>query len=342
MSFFSLTCRWPLLTLGVLTLWGCEPEGVEGVTAQAVAAAYPLDQVLTLGDLQAEGTHNSYHQDSWFPVPSWQYTHAPLDEQMESQGVRQFELDIHFSARGQRFEVYHAPWIDADTSCSLLTDCLQVLKDWSDANPGHHPVVVLLETKDYTAPIDPADYANYLDNEVLSVWPEERLVTPAMVQGNYPTLVDAIRAEGWPTLGEVRGRLLLVLHDSGEIRTAYTHGDRDLEGRALFAESDTNLPYGAFLIWNDPYGQFDAIQQAVAEGFLVRTRADGDLQPSPEQLEMALASGAHFISTDFPALGTSEVYEVEIPGGNPSRCNPVTAPEQCVANDIENPEALSP
>ena len=60
------------------------------------------------------------------------------------------------------------------------------------------------------------------------------------------------------------------------------------------------------------------------------------------QLEAALDSGAHFISTDFPFPGDEMQYGVTIPGGQPSRCNPLTAPMGCQSLDIEDPAIVSP
>ena len=58
--------------------------------------------------------------------------------------------------------------------------------------------------------------------------------------------------------------------------------------------------------------------------------------------EAALASGATFVSTDYPvpdpAFGTG--YFVEMPGGMPARCNPVTAPPDCTPLAVEDPALL--
>lgn len=43
------------------------------------------------------------------------------------------------------------------------------------------------------------------------------------------------------------------------------------------------------------------------------------------------------ISTDFPHGDRIENgYAIAIPGGTPSRCNPVTAPDRCEATGIED------
>ena len=45
---------------------------------------------------------------------------------------------------------------------------------------------------------------NALDNMILSVWPIEQIITPVQVQGNYPSLKDAVMNGSWPTLAESR------------------------------------------------------------------------------------------------------------------------------------------
>ena len=45
--------------------------------------------------------------------------------------------------------------------------------------------------------------------------------------------------------------------------------------------------------------------------------------------------GRTLISTDFPGPTMGLEYFVTIPGGQPSRCNPLTAPPDCTPADIE-------
>jgi hypothetical protein len=83
---------------------------------------------------------------------------------------------------------------------------------------------------------------------------------------------------------------------------------------------------------NDPDpGQ---IADLVRDGYIVRTRADADTLEaranSTERRELALSSGAQYVSTDYavPDLSFSD-YQVTIPDGSPGRCNPVNAPPGC-------------
>lgn len=301
---------------------------------------YPLDDVLRFSDLQAKGTHNSYHVETT-EIVQWDYTHAPLPTQLETQGVRQFELDVSWDAELGRHRVYHVIVVDEGTTCDTLTDCAADLYTWSRRRSGHHPLLVLVETKDAWDEATGPDRLRSLDEELLEAWPAERLVRPDDVQGDHPDLRTALAVDGWPTLRELRGKALFVVHDGGGWRDAYT---ADLSGRPMFpdAQGDEALPFAAVHTMNDPWDPH--IADVVGLGHLVRTRCDADTEQArandPAQRDQALASGAHFVSTDFPAPVDWTEYWVDVPGGTPSRCNPLAATADCTSEAIERPEDL--
>ncbi len=313
-------------------------DGSGEVEGDASGTVVPL---LRLEHVQALGTHNSYHVAAKVTLPMLDYTHPPLDEQV-AMGVRQFELDIHFDPLATQWRVYHVAVVDEASTCDPLTACLQTLAKASKATPGHAPFVVLLEVKTPFAPLEAGWMLDLLEEEVLSVWPIEDLVTPDLVRGAYPSLREAVEAQGWPPLDSVRDRALFVLHDKGLWRSTYTDGNTTTEGRVLFpdAGSDLDMAIAAFHTMNDPVAQGDLIAEAVLRGHLVRTRADANLAeadpPDYTRAEAALASGAQFVSTDFPYPGDETSYGVVIPGGTPVRCNPVNAPAGCTSEAIED------
>jgi len=340
--------RFPLAVPFVLTatLAGC-PVDEDLPPDPDPPHEYPLDDVLRFDDLQALGTHNSYHLETGeTPVTAWDYSHRPLDEQLGLLGVRQFELDIFRDWETDSFWVFHVPFLDMSTTCLYLDECLGAMKEWSDRNPGHHPLFTLMELKDDHDPETVEEYLLDLEDEVLAIWPEDRLVTPDLVRGDHESLSAALAAEGWPALGELRGRALFVLHDGGGYRELYTQGGTG--GRALFPDAlgDLSLPFAAVHSINDPTASIDAIHAAVDAGHLVRTRADYDSTQAwasdTTYSEAALASGAHFVSTDYPEPHYESGYVVVIPGGTPSRCNPRSAPEECFSEAIEDPQVISP
>ena len=102
------------------------------------------------------------------------------------------------------------------------------------------------------------------------------------------------------------------------------------ERPAVFVSVAPEHPQAAWLKRNDPVGQFAEIQQLVRRNFLVRTRADADTQESRSgdtaRRERAFASGAQYISTDFPEADVRFTdYAVCWPAGVAGRRNPVSS-----------------
>lgn len=78
----------------------------------------------------------------------------------------------------------------------------------------------------------------------------------------------------------------------------------------------------------DPVKNFERIQRLVKAGFLVRTRADvGTLEARRKDTtrrEKAFASGAHFISTDYPEPNPNfSEYQVRFDDNIVVRPNPI-------------------
>jgi hypothetical protein len=326
-------------TLLAAALAGC--TGAAAVETAGVPFSYPSDDELRISDVQAKGTHNSYHVEmAGNHVPDWAYSQPPLEQQL-AVGVRQIELDLTLDVDVGHFEVYHVPLADEGSTCRRFTDCLRALKGWSDRYPGHHPIYVQLEPKDGFVPEIAEAYFAQLEGEITSVWPRERVVAPADVQGAAPSLRPALAERGWPPLGTMRGKVLFALDDTGDVRRAYTRGDNDLDGRLLFVDSRPEQPYAAIAVLNDPIADAAAIRAAVAARLLVRTRADADgVEPrrgDRSRMEAALGCGAHFISSDFVVTMPGVDYLLAVPGGAPLRCNPVTAPKGCSPLLLEDP-----
>jgi hypothetical protein len=327
------------IALVLVLLPSCSDDG---------SSPYRLDDLLRLNDVQAKGTHNSYHVQPDNPVdPSHFYTHATLDVQLEEQGVRQFELDLHLH-RDNGFEVFHLPGgIDSETTCRRFANCLQIIKNWSDEHRWHMPLVIWLEPKDEEMDslypdLEPiAGHYDELEAEILSVWPEKRILKPDDVRGDHASLPEAVAAEGWPTLGELRQKVIFSMLDSQTHRQHYTQDAPNLAGKLLFVDSDDPAdPYAAFFKVNNAQADFDLTQNLVSAGFIVTTNTDGvDLSSAENhaRLNGCLDSGAHFLSTDVPVPVDGEMYWFNLPpGGTPARCNPLSAATSCRPSDVEN------
>ncbi len=339
-----------------------------------------------LNEIQVLGSHNSFHirplEPLWTALLNFiyifyqiDYTHIPLDQQYETQGIRQIELDVWADPQGglyatrnimkevdlptasgvpqlddPGYKVIHIADVDFQSTCFTLRECLEITKSWSDAHPGHLPIAVLIEMHDdatpdffqdgFVTPV-PIDSTQFdaLDAEILSVLPREKLLTPDDVRRDFPTLEDAVLQYGWPTLGESRGKIMFLLDNGGHYRADYLAGHPSLAGRILFTSAGPGNDDAAFIKLNS--SKTDPIAARVADGYVIRTRADADTEEARHNdtttRDAAIASGAQWVSTDYPVpnpdFGTG--YFVEIPDGHPARCNPITAPAGCRSTALE-------
>lgn len=334
-----------------------------------------MDANLRLNDIQVIGTHNSYKQAMSQQeleahrlrdpagADGLDYGHRPLAEQLD-RGVRGLELDIYHDPDGGRYthpslpaaqrlamrrpglKVMHLSDIDYRSSCQPFAECLRIVRAWSQAHPRHLPIVILINAKDGAAapgavPPLPFDAAAFdaLDAEIRAVFPAGSLIEPQQVQGPHPSLRHAIRADGWPTLADARGRVLFVLDESPAKVAAYQA--RHPGSGVLFVNApDESRDDAAYLTLNDPLQQAARIATAVGDGHLVRTRADADTlearRNDTRRREAAFASGAQVVSTDYiepePRFGD---YRVRWEGDAVARCNPRRAPGKCAGLAIE-------
>jgi hypothetical protein len=362
----------------VIATASCSDSGNNESTPTTVAATYRLDDSLRLDQVQVLGSHNSYHARPYPEVleqlrslnvataMGLDYAHAPLPEQFDL-GVRQIELDVYDDPNGGAYadpglarqlgvdvpddpamkapgyKVIHQASIDTHSTCLTFVACLQLLKTWSDAHPGHVAINVLVEMKD--PEVNEAMFGR-LERDILSVFDRSSIITPDDVRGDARTLGEAVRASGWPTLGATRGKVYFALDNEG-LRDTYRSGHPSLERRLLFTASKPGEPDAAFAKLNDPTGDAENIKAALAAHMIVRTRADADTVQArandTTNRTAALNGGAQLVSTDYeqpdPTIDTG--YVVTIPGGAPARCNPVTAPRDCRPLDVEDPALLA-
>ena len=339
---------------------------------------------LKLNQNQVIGSHNSYRinttRDMHNLIASFQpdfahdldYGHPTLEIQFSQYGIRQIEIDVYhdpegglfYNQRGNLFigmpvasgieellspglKVLHFPDIDYRTHYYTFTDALNAVKSWSDQNPNHIPIFILIEAKEesltnlypsltgFTQPL-PFDYnaLDAIDADIRSVFGEDldKIITPDNIRGDNESLESVILNGGWPTIGETRGKVYFGLDNGGTIRDAYVSGHPALSGRILFTSSDPGTPAAAFLKLNTPT---ESIADFVSQGYIVRTRADADTHEARSgdtgPRDLALSSGAQFVSTDYyvadARADTSEDwtdYSVSLPGNFIARENPVS------------------
>ena len=298
--------------------------------------------------------------DDWIPEgldPSIEldYHHLPLPQQFNHFQIRSIELDLWNDPEGGLFanrlgnalvgepiesgipvldqpgiKIMHFMHFDYMTNYLTFKQALEATYLWSENHPDHYPFFIQLELKDEDIPpsllefVHPFTEATRITvvNEILDVIPEEKLITPVELR-SHATLYESIQANGWPTLAECRGKLFFITLNGNGI------------GDVVFG-SNGNLSNNAehiFKILDDPIDEYNDIQQAVASGLFVRVRADVGSHEArtgeTERREMAFASGAQIITTDFYKPDPRHLicpqnwsdYNVQWPGGNTARSN---------------------
>ncbi len=308
-----------------------------------------------------------------------EYSHPSLTQQLDG-GVRQIELDVFADSKGGRyahpsgpvtakaaglpadppfdpegimqkpgFKVMHVQDVDYRSTCQPFTGCLDEVKRWSKAHPGHLPIFILVETKEgspreskLTEP-EPFTSSTFdaLDAEIRSVYSPAEMITPDDVRGNFATLEVAVLAQQWPSLDSARGKVVFLL-DQSKVGPLYLAGHPSLKGRVLFTNSTPSQPDAAFIERNDgPAGDIAAL---VRKGYLIRTRTDADTKEArtndTAHRDAAISSGAQMLSTDYPAAEPAKWsghFSVALPGGaKAARCNPVNAPASCSEQAVDS------
>ena len=319
------------------------------------------------------------------------YTHRPLAEQFGDLGIRQIELDVWVDRLGGTFavpfgpaaamalgqaagpdfdpgdimlgpgiKVFHIQDIDFRSHCPLFLQCLEEIKAWSDANPDHLPILILVELKEEVPDVDlsalglafaiPTPWAlqdlQELEDNIRTVFHDTRLIQPNDVRAGYPTLFEGIQAEGWPRVSDARGKVFFALDNEGAQRDIYVGHYPGLDGAVIFTSSPTGSPEAGFRKENNPFRTGPSIEELVQAGYMVRTRADADTVEARAndtgRRDAALASGAQFVSTDYrepnPAFIPPSDYQVQLPGlppGAVARCNPASTLATCASDLIE-------
>lgn len=340
----------------------------------------PAQQQL-LNHIQVIGSHNSYKQAiqpellkfaiSQDPeVAGLAYSHLPITDQLNL-GLRIVEIDIYHDPKGGRyseplgnkllqmqgvdvlsyndhleleqpgFKVFHVQDIDFRSHCLRLRDCLSEIKQWSDSNPHHIPLIITLNTKtdklNLPGSTHPLPFTEEVFDELDQLFAEilgiENILTPASIQKNHNTLNQAILQSGWPSMNSSRGKFLLVLDEPMAKVNTYLSKSRSQIG-IMFTNAPAGHEASAFLVLNDPIKDEYVIKEHVGQGYLVRTRADADTREAVEndysRFEAAKRSGAQYISSDYYYKTEEQPnFKIQFDDGTFTRCNPLFSNIPC-------------
>ena len=354
-------------------------SGLAQTTPSTAAAdqTIKLNQIQVIGTHNSYHAGLPANEKTWLQKQNPQaaaaldYSHLPLTQQFDA-GVRQIELDVYADTQGGRyahpkapglvaaaglpadppedpnglmlkpgFKVMHVQDIDQRSTCQPFIACLQEVRSWSQAHPGHVPLFILVETKQgipknmqlsEPEPFTPAVF-DALDAEIRSVFASTEVITPDDVRGSFDTLNAAVLAGAWPTLASARGKVIFLM-DQRPVTPVYLEGHPSLRGRVIFTNGVPGEPDAAFLERND--GPKSEIMTLVRQGYLVRARTDADTKQArtddTSTRDTMMAAGAQILSTDYPANEPALFpgsFSVALPGNAVVRCDPADTSTAC-------------
>lgn len=271
-------------------------------------------------------THNSYQLES---VPSYrklyrdlenvtfglidgnapEYSSDTLTEQFNL-GIRSVELDIETVVDGDdvSFVCSHSPLLDMTSSCYNFRLALEEIKMWSDANPCHLPITIIVEPKEFFLlevgmRFMNVKYANEIDKLLIDVF-GDTLITPADMMGDYSSLKEMRENDGWLTLDECAGKVVVLLHDTDDVTSKYIKQDESIRTQAMFPMlryKDRDKDYASFLLVNRPADIAKYANELIYEkNLIVRTQVDTYGSYNEEDRKLTLLSGTQILSTDYP------------------------------------------
>jgi Phosphoinositide phospholipase C, Ca2+-dependent len=177
----------------------------------------------------AVGLHNTYEKAA--------YPH--LADALDS-GTGLIEIDIWVFGAGVKWRVSHdLPLTTMSNNCTwggMRTDdpdqgfdtCLDNMKQWHDANPGHRPITVKIEMKNgfnVQAGASAADFDNLIRSKL-----GDAVFTPGQLLGDYGTLDEAAKADNWPTRAQLDGKFIFeIIPGTFERQNPLDHLKTDVE-----------------------------------------------------------------------------------------------------------------
>ncbi len=234
---------------------------------------------------------------------------SPTVTEQLSNGVYSLEIDIEtFDRNGEiSFTCMHSPTLDMTTSCYDFSLLLKEISMWSDNNPNHLPITIIIEPKSFFIPLEDMEFFNFdyalaLDS-ALRAGLGDKLFTPADMLRDYESFGAMRAADDWCKVSDMLGKVLILLHDCS-VTQKYIEIDPSIKSQAMFPmlrENDAELDYASFLLINDPKKAFGSSGEIIEDDkFVVRTRADSFTSVSEKKRDFALESGAQIVSTDYP------------------------------------------
>ena len=136
------------------------------------------------------------------------------------------------------------------------------------------------------------------------------------MMGGYASFKEMRENNGWLTLEETLGRVMVLLHDT-TITEKYIALDKSIKTQAMFPmlrADDADRDCASFLIINKANDALKNSQKIIYDKkLIVRTRTDNFYTKEKDcDRETAIKSGANIISTDHPVFNNEREYDYAV------------------------------
>ena len=221
--------------------------------------------------LQQTSSHNSYDTDD----------HSiGIKDQFDNHGTHSFELDIHNGDPDKFFEwgkddvlendfhVYHVSW-DAGSRYDSFSEAMNDVGGLGNT----YPVTVFVDLKDElnsSGDQSSATFDTILENSLGSqnIYTPQDLIRKAQaVDPTITTLADAVAEVGWPTLGELNGKVMVVATDNVG---SYTGNNAFIAPGADFDDDGNLIPNQDAIFYNKGNPSSKQVESIQDNGFVAR------------------------------------------------------------------------
>ncbi len=222
-------------------------------------------------------------------------------------GIRSIELDVEArEANGDiTFTVMHKPVMDSATTCYDFEGALEEIVMWSDHNPNHLPISIIIEAKQDVAPVDGLKILSLKHTDafdsLLKSKLGDKLITPGDMLGEYATFEEMRVNDGWMPVKDMLGKVLVILHEN-KITQGYVKKDATLKTQAMFPSvlyKQRHRDYASIIIDNDPKKTVLRNEELQNDNFIVRTRADSYPKSSDKRYALTEQVRSQIITTDY-------------------------------------------
>lgn len=123
------------------------------------------------------------------------------------------------------------------------------MNKWSGQNPDHLPIMVVIDLKKYAVKTKHYElYPEKINEIIFSHIDREKIYTNNMFLHRnfqvYDDLLSSLENEGWPTIGELRGKFIFILsgseHDKN-VKKARRHFTDLKKNEIFFVDFDENV-----------------------------------------------------------------------------------------------------